>query len=109
MTDSPEAQSLPRTIPPRFLLVLALTEVNTRHMSGEMRLAAADIELERALEDDRQSLASPALDGRRKLLQQQLDDARHALLSVEAERSWLEQELTNFDTNTSQVPPGERQ
>lgn len=107
MTDSPKAQPLPGLIQRRLRLVLALTEVNSRHLSGEMRLAAADIELERALEDGRQGLASPALAGRRTLLQQQLDDARRALLSVEAERSWLEQELTNFDTNTPQASPGE--
>jgi hypothetical protein len=109
MADFSQAQPLPGPIPPRIRLVIALTEVNSRHLGGQTRVAAAEIELERALEDGRQGLVGPALEGHRKQLQQQLDEARHELLVLEAERDWLEQELANFDTEPQQPLPGDRQ
>jgi hypothetical protein len=109
MADFSQAQPLPGPIPPRIRLVIALTEVNSRHLGGQTRLAAAEIELERALEDGRQGVEGPTLDAHRKRLQQQLDEARHELLVLEAERNWLEQALANFDTETPQASPGDRQ
>ena len=109
MANYSQAQLPAGPIPPRIRLVIALTEVNSRHLGGATRVAAAEIELERALEDGRLGLAGPALADHRKRLQQQLDEARHTLLVLEAERDWLEQELANFDTETPQAPPGESQ
>jgi hypothetical protein len=109
MADFSQAPALPGPIPPRIRLVIALTEVNSRHLGGQTRLAAAEIELERALEDCRQGLVGPALEGHRQQLQQQLDAARHELLVLDAERDWLEQELANFDTESPQASPGDRQ
>jgi hypothetical protein len=109
MADFYQAPALPEPIPPRIRLVIALTEVNSRHLGGQTRVAAAEIELERALEDGRQGQDGPALEGHRKQLQHQLDEARHELLVLDAERDWLEQELANFDTEPPQPSPGESQ
>ncbi len=89
--------------------MVALTEVNSRHLSGVMRVAAAEIELERVLEDERHGLGSPALSVRRKDIEQQLDGVRQALLAIESERDWLEQEIENLDAGTSRASPGEWQ
>jgi hypothetical protein len=109
MADFSQAQPLPGPIPPRIRLVIALTEVNSRHLGGQTRVAAAEIELERALEDGRLGLDGPALASHRQRLQQQLDKARHELLVLDAERDWLEQALADFDTETPQASPGDCQ
>ena len=83
--------------------MIALTEVNSRHLRAQTRVAAADIELERALQDCREGVAdsdSPAMVERCERLQQQLSDTRNALEAIENERTWLEQELTDFDNDT---------
>ncbi len=100
MVNDHEPHPLPGPIPPRVRLVIALTEVNSRHLRAETRLIAADIELERALQDRRMGAAgwdSSALDVRCEYLQQQLNAVRSALQAIETERAWLEQELTVFD------------
>ena len=103
MVGHQASHPLPGPIPQRVRLVIALTEVNSRHLRAETRMAAADIELERALQDCREGVVdsdSPAMAERCAQLQSQLDNARDALTAIETERTWLEQELTDFDNDT---------
>jgi hypothetical protein len=109
MADISQAPALSGPVPPRIRLVIALTETHSRHLSAQTRVAAAEIELERSVEDGRQGLNEPAHEAHRKQLQQQFDKARQELLVLDAERDWLEQELANFDDDTPQASPGDRQ
>jgi hypothetical protein len=105
----PSSGSGPGPIPPRIRLVIALTETHSRHLSAQTRVAAAEIELERSMEDGRLGLNDPAREAQRKQLQQQFDKARDELRVLDAERDWIEQELANFDTEPQQASPGDRQ
>ena len=49
LPDAPAAA--PNPIPDRVRLVIALTEVNSRHLSSGARRGGAEIELERALDE----------------------------------------------------------
>lgn len=103
MISEHQPPSLPGPIPQRVRLVIALTEVNSRHLRAETRVAAADIELEHALQD--RSAGAAGMDGctmdeRCEQLQQQHAAERRALQAIETERAWLEQELTDFDNET---------
>lgn len=92
----------PNPIPDRVRLVIALTQINSRHLSSEARRGGAEIELERALLDQRHggsTVPSPALIAQ---LQARMAEADAETRTIEAEREWLEQALTHFDD----PPPG---
>ena len=84
-------------IPDRVRLVIALTEVNSRHLRSETRRAGAEIELERALEDQRRHGTSAALTARIVDLQGRFAIANGEAEAIEAERAWLEDALVHFD------------
>ena len=77
--------------------MIALTEVNSRHLRSETRRAGAEIELERALEDERHDGSSAALSSRIAELQSRLAAAHSEAEAIEDEREWLEQTLVHFD------------
>jgi septal ring factor EnvC (AmiA/AmiB activator) len=85
----------------RMRLVIALTEVNSRHLRGESRRAGAEIELACALVSEKRDGASN--DGTRDIaqLRARLSDAEHELRSIEFERAQLEGELANLDATIS--------
>ena len=87
----------PGAIPDRVRLVIALTEVNSRHLRSETRRAGAEIELERALEDQRAGGDSQLLVQRIAELQSRLALAQREARDIETEREWLEQALTHID------------
>ena len=93
--DAPAAA--PNPIPDRVRLVIALTEVNSRHLRSEARRGGAEIELERALEDERLHGPTPVLLARIAEMQSRLSAADAEARTIEAERDWLEQALTHFD------------
>ena len=84
-------------IPERVRLVIALTEVNSRHLRSETRRAGAEIELERALEDERRDGASAALSSRIAEMQARLANVTGEARAIETEREWLEQALIHLD------------
>ena len=94
-TDAPGAP--PNPIPDRVRLVIALTEVNSRHLRSEARRGGAEIELERALEDERLQGPTPVLLARIAEMQSRMSAADAEARRIEAERDWLEQALTHFD------------
>jgi hypothetical protein len=81
----------------RMRLVLALTEVNSRHLRGESRRAGAEIELACGLAREKRD--GPSHDGMRSVaqLREQLSDAERALQAIEFERALLEDELADLD------------
>ena len=87
----------PNPIPDRVRLVIALTEVNSRHLRSEARRGGAEIELERALEDERLHGPTPVLLARIAEMQARMSAADAEARTIEAERDWLEQALTHFD------------
>ena len=93
--DAPAAA--PNPIPDRVRLVIALTEVNSRHLRSEARRGGAEIELQRALEDERLQGPTPVLLARIAQMQSRLSTADAEARTIEAERDWLEQALTHFD------------
>ena len=99
LPDSPAAApaAAPNPIPDRVRLVIALTEVNSRHLSSEARRGGAEIELERALEDERLQGPTPVLLARIAEMQSRMSAADAEARMIEAERDWLEQALTHFD------------
>jgi hypothetical protein len=92
-------QPTPNAMPlfERMRLVIALTEVNSRHLRGESRRAGAEIELACALAREKRDGPSP--DGMRSVaqLREQLSDAERALQAIEFERALLEDELADLD------------
>ena len=84
-------------IPERVRLVIALTEVNSRHLRSETRCAGGEIELENALEDARRDGTSVVLSSRIAELQARLASANGEAQAIETERAWLEQALVHFD------------
>ena len=95
LPDAPAAA--PNPIPDRVRLVIALTEVNSRHLSSGARRGGAEIELERALDEERLHGATPVLLARIVEMQSRLSAADAEARTIEAERDWLEQALTHFD------------
>ena len=87
----------PNPIPDRVRLVIALTEVNSRHLSSEARRGGAEIELERALQDERLQGPTAVLLACIAEMQSRMSAADAEARTIEAERDWLEQALTHFD------------
>ena len=90
-------------------MVIALTEINSRHLRGESRRAGCEIELERALQDTRQGDTSDAVATRVIELRAKLEAADGELRQIEAEREKLEDELANFDNIVPKNKRGEWQ
>lgn len=90
----------------RMRLVIALTEVNSRHLRGESRRAGAEIELACALACEQRDGVSN--DGTRDIaqLRERLSDAERELRSIEFERAQLESELANLDSTLSDSKQG---
>ncbi|EUC15561.1 hypothetical protein PMI06_005463 [Burkholderia sp. BT03] len=90
-----------RNITPLFFervrLVIALTDVNSRHLRGESRRAGAEIELACALESGKREGASPDETHDIAQLRERLRDAERSLQAIESERGRLESELADFD------------
>ena len=78
-------------------LVIALTDVNSRHLRGESRRAGAEIELACALELKKRDGASLESEQDIMRLQARLGDAERSLREIESERGQLENELAEFD------------
>ena len=95
LPDAPAAA--PNPIPDRVRLVIALTEVNSRHLRSGARRGGAEIVLERALEDERLHGPTPVLLARSAEMQSRMNAADAEASTIEAERNWLEQALTHFD------------
>ena len=95
LPDAPAAA--PNPIPDRVRLVIALTEVNSRHLRNGARRGGAEIELEGVLEDERLHGPTPVLLARIVEMQSRLGAADAEARMIEAERNWLEQALTHFD------------
>lgn len=95
-TSTPAIPPAP-AIPERVRLVIALTEINSRHLRSETRRAGAEIELESALEDARRTGVSLPLSAGIVGLQARLAIANSEAQAIEAERTWLEQALVHFD------------
>jgi hypothetical protein len=81
----------------RMRLVIALTDINSRHLRGESRRAGAEIELACALEAGRRDGISAGAAQDIARLQARLSDAEHSLQAIESERTRLESELAEFD------------
>ncbi len=104
LPDAPAAA--PNPIPDRVRLVIALTEVNSRHLRSGARRGGAEIELERALDDERAHGPTPVRLARIVEMQSRLSAADAEARTIEAERDWLEQALTHFDDPSPGVVAG---
>ncbi|WP_318229316.1 hypothetical protein [Paraburkholderia terrae] len=85
----------------RMHLVIALTDVNSRHLSGESRRAGAEIELACALASEARDGVSPEGAALIEQLRERLDEADSALRAIESDRDRLANELARLD---SQAP-----
>ena len=85
----------------RMRLVIALTEVNSRHLRGESRRAGAEIELACALASEERDGVSNDRARDIAQLRERLSDAERELRSIEFERAQLEDELANLDSTVS--------
>lgn len=85
----------------RMRLVIALTEVNSRHLRGESRRAGAEIELACALAGEEREGALQGGAHNIAQLRDRLGDAERELLAIESERARLEGELANLDSTAS--------
>jgi len=84
-------------IPERVRLVIALTEVNSRHLSGESRRNGLEIVLARVLEDAARAAAPAGLAERMAMLREDLAVAEAALALIEEERARLYAALDALD------------
>ena len=75
----------------------AVVQVFERLVRSEARRGGAEIELERALEDERLHGPTPVLLARIAEMQSRMSAADSEARTIEAERDWLEQALTHFD------------
>ena len=89
--DAPAAA--PNPIPDRVRLVIALTEVNSRHLRSEARRGGAEIELERALEDERLHGPTPVLLARIAEMQARSDEShcstKPVRYALEMNKGWF--------------------
>jgi hypothetical protein len=92
---APQQDAMP--IPERVRLVIALTDVNSRHLGGESRRAGAEIELAFALACEKREGVTPERTRDIAQMRERLRACEDALLTIEAERHWLEDALANFD------------
>ena len=90
----------------RIRLVIALTEVNSRRLRINARRCGAEIELQRALDDEARAGASPSQKAIIGELRERLAAADDELRKIEAEHEWLEDALINLDEAVSNVSPG---
>jgi hypothetical protein len=81
----------------RMRLVIALTEINSRHLSAEGKRAGAEIELLGALEEQASGGLSADLSARIDTLRERLAAADSELRGLEAERGRLDLALADFD------------
>lgn len=84
----------------RMHLVIALTDVNSRHLSGESRRAGAEIELACALAIEARDGVSPEGATLIEQLRERLSAADSALRAIESDRDRLATELAHLDSQT---------
>jgi hypothetical protein len=85
----------------RMRLVIALTEVNSRHLRGESRRAGAEIELACALACEERDGVSSEGTAQIEQLRERLGAAESALRAIESERERLANELAELDNRAS--------
>ncbi|HKR41522.1 MAG TPA: hypothetical protein VJU59_17915 [Paraburkholderia sp.] len=85
----------------RMQLVIALTEVNSRHLRGESRRAGADIELACALEREARDGVSSEGAAYIEQLRERLGEAECALRAIESDRDRLASELAHLEGRVS--------
>ncbi|WP_233801510.1 hypothetical protein [Paraburkholderia sp. HP33-1] len=90
----------------RMHLVIALTEVNSRHLRGESRRAGAQIELACALASAERDGVSQEGAAYIEQLRERLDEAECALRAIESERDRLANELAHLDCRASSGAQG---
>ncbi|MPW05349.1 hypothetical protein GCT19_06745 [Paraburkholderia sp. CNPSo 3155] len=105
MTLERDAASLFR----RMHLVIALTEVNSRHLRGESRRAGAETELACALASEERDGVSPARAACIEQLRERLGEAECELRAIESARDRLENELAQLDSRASSGTQGDWQ
>ena len=88
-------------------LVIALTEVNSRHLRADARRGGAEIELQRALDDEARDGASPSQTVIIGELRERLAAADDEIRAIDAEHEQLEDALINLDKAVSNVNRGE--
>ncbi|CAB3741241.1 hypothetical protein LMG24238_06736 [Paraburkholderia sediminicola] len=86
----------------RMRLVIALTEVNSRHLRGESRRAGAEIELACEARDG----VSPEGTSHIEQLRERLGEVESALRAIESERERLANELARLDSRASSETQG---
>ncbi|WP_321964586.1 hypothetical protein [Paraburkholderia sp. J7] len=90
----------------RMHLIIALTEVNSRHLRGESRRAGAEIELACALACEERDGASPEGAAHIEQLRGRFREAESALRAIESERDRLEGELGRLDSRMTSGTQG---
>lgn len=91
----------------RMHLIIALTEVNSRHLRGESRRAGAEIELACALACLEHNGVSPEGAAHIEQLRERLGEAESELRAIESDRERLAKELTDLDSLASSGTQGE--
>jgi hypothetical protein len=81
----------------RVRVIIALTEVNSRHLSAEGRRGGAEIELQEALDHEAQDSSSPDLADRVRFLRHRLEAADAELRTLEVQRARLDRQLSELD------------
>ncbi|WP_241496014.1 hypothetical protein [Paraburkholderia monticola] len=90
----------------RMRLVIALTEVNSRHLRAESRRAGADIELAWALAAEQRDGVSPEGTANIARLRERLDEAESGLREIESDRERLADELLRLESRASSGTQG---
>lgn len=90
----------------RMRLVIALTEVNSRHLRGESRRAGAEIELACALACETRDGVSSEAALQVEQLRERLGEVESALRAIESERERLANELAQLDGRASSETQG---
>ncbi|MFM0034756.1 hypothetical protein [Paraburkholderia strydomiana] len=93
----------------RMRLVIALTEVNSRHLRGESRRAGAEIELACALACEERDGVSQTGTADVEQLRERLSEAERTLLAIESEQQGLVDELARLDSRASTGSQGDWQ
>jgi hypothetical protein len=93
----------------RMHLVIALTEVNSRHLRGESRRVGAEIELACALACEERDGVSPEGAAYIEQLRGRLCEAESALRAIESDRDRLANELAHLDSRASSGTQGDWQ
>ncbi|QGZ59268.1 hypothetical protein FAZ97_27865 [Paraburkholderia acidiphila] len=90
----------------RMHLIIALTEVNSRHLRGESRRAGAEIELACALAGEERDGASPERAAHIEQLRGRFREAENALRAIESDRERLESDLARLDSRMTSGAQG---